>query len=108
MSIQSHKVLEAALEAGQVSRRMPMLQTCPCCAAGLHADDFPAPGNFTTETALIARYGSIPCNGCADDHSECETCGKATIETDEEHSYEPWDGVHFCSHRCRDTYEEAA
>nr|WP_309504339.1 hypothetical protein [uncultured Roseovarius sp.] len=48
---------------------------CACCGDTLHLSDFPAPGDFTHETALLDRYGTMPCSECANDHDTCIHCG---------------------------------
>ena len=53
---------------------------CRCCQGYVTRPEFPKPGEYATEPALIARYGSMPCTTCTERHVECVECGKLLDE----------------------------
>ena len=55
---------------------------CRCCQGYVTRPEFPKPGEYATEPALIARYGSMPCTTCTERHVECVECGKLLDEDD--------------------------
>ena len=60
-----------------IDERLRGFGYCPCCGDFYDFDDFPKQGEFTHETALIQRYGTMPCKGCSDDHVTCARTGIA-------------------------------
>ena len=57
---------------------------CRCCSDYLTRAEFPKPGEYATEPALIARYGTMPCTTCTERHVECVECGRL-LDEDEGH-----------------------
>lgn len=41
---------------------------CPCCKDRFDADDMDLGRTFKTSEAMRARYGSVCCKGCTDNH----------------------------------------
>lgn len=51
--------------------------SCPCCGdTQLDRSDMASEESHTTAPALALKYGAPVCLGCADNHRECDDCGK--------------------------------
>ena len=81
----------------------PLTFSCPCCGDTLDREDRAQPGQFTTETAMLNRWGGLPCFACADEVVECAECGRATFAGEYDHREE--NGNHFCGGRCLAEYD---
>ncbi len=77
-----------------------MTITCPCCRDELTTGDFPMPDKYRTASALIGKYGSMVCHGCADAHVLCDTCGKPFEKDAGMVGNYPLEDYDFCSEDC--------
>lgn len=92
------------LDADELHADQPEI-VCGCCDDILHRNDVADLEEWTHADELVAKFGPVICNACADDHDLCADCGD--LAALDGMSPSPIDGERICAD-CQNATPEAA